>query len=214
MIRVLQGNDIQAHAGLMDAIFRLRYEHFVVRRKWPLPCRDGRDIDQYDAEDAGYIVVLDDPGEKILGCARMNHTLHSSLLADLFPHLNETDEPSRGPYIYEGTRFTLSPDLQSRDEIRRVRAQICHAAAKWAYDQGGTQLQAVVDFSAFAGFVEMTMQTRPLGLAHEYGGGSRVPGGGRCIAFRWNLIPELFEELEAYGRDVAEAPYGDLDTIH
>lgn len=201
MIMVLHGSEVDAHPDLMDAVFRLRYEHFVLRRNWSLPTRAGRDIDQYDAADAAYVVALADKDGSIQGYARLNQTLRSSLLADLFPHLIETGEAPRGPTLFEGTRFALSPGLRSRAESRRVRSQICLAAAQWVLDQGGTHLQTVVDYSAFPTFVEMTLHTLPLGLHHDYGGGPRVKGGGRCIAFRWELAPPLLEDLQAYGRD-------------
>ena len=199
MITVLKGSEAHEHGDLMDAVFRLRYENFVVRRRWPLPCRDGRDIDQYDHAEAAYLIVLDDEDGAILGSARINHTPHSSLLADLFPHLIETGEAPRGPTLFEGTRFALSPALRSKAAIRRVRSELGCTAAEWVLAQGGTQIQAVVDYSAFAAFVDMSMRTRPMGLAQDYGGGSKVNGGGRCIAFRWDLTPDLIKDFRSYG---------------
>ncbi len=212
MILVLHGKEKEARRDLMDAIFRLRYEHFVVRRKWSLPSRDGCDIDQYDTIDAAYLIALDEIGGHIQGYARLNPTPQSSLLADLFPHLIETGEAPRGPTLYEGTRFALCSDLRRQDIAKHVRSEICVAAAEWVLAQGGRQIQTVVDFSAFQTFVAMTMHTRPLGLPHDYGGGPRVQGGGRCIAFRWDLTPALLDDLRAHaGRDRSTAS---LATVH
>jgi len=63
-----------------------------------------------------------------------------------------------------------------------------------------SHLQAVVDFSAFGAFVEMTLQTQPLGLPFPYGSGCSAPGGGDCIAFRWPIDEEVLGDLYKYGR--------------
>ena len=199
LIKTIDGTDVERHRDLMDAVFRLRFEHFVVRRKWALACRDGRDVDQYDGPEAIYLVVLDDDG-LILACSRLNQTSRCSLLADLFPHLIETGEEPRSATLYEGTRFALSPALKSRADIRHARSLLGCTAAQLVLERGGTQIQAVVDYSAFQAFVEMSLRTRPLGLPQDYGGGLRVVGGGRCIAFRWDLTPELVADFREYGR--------------
>lgn len=215
MVLVIRGSERHKYRSFMDDLFRLRYEIFVARRQWSLPSRNEMDIDQYDNDDAVYFALTDDDGS-IVAAARINHTVRSSLLADLFPFLIETGEPARGDGLYEGTRFIVNPKARSRAAVCRLRAELVSAVVEWCLDHGGTHLQAVIDANMLTSFVEMTMRTRPLGLAHDYGGGSRVPGGGSCLAFRWDLSDSLLDELRAYGgieaRDVPETvPF---ETIH
>ena len=72
------------------------------------------------------------------------------------------------------------------------------ALAEYCIEQGGLDFQAVIDANMLPSFVEMSLRTRPLGLAHPYGGGLREFGGGRCVAFRWHLSDELLSDLREY----------------
>ncbi len=200
MLKIIQGDEAVDHPDLLDALFRARYETFVKRRNWPLPCRADLDIDQYDDGSATYFIMLDDDGHRILASSRINQTVRSSLLADLFPHLIESGDAPRAPTLYEGTRFMLDPSLATHERRREMRALLCTAICRWILDQGGTHLQAVVELSGFQSFLEMSLRTRAMGLPHDYGGGPKVAGGGRCIAFRWELTSDLLADFEAYGR--------------
>ena len=44
----------------------------------------------------------------------------------------------------------------------------------------------------------MSTQTIPLGLAHPYGGGRGVAGGGECIAIRWPVNQEVINDVLEY----------------
>lgn len=200
MVLVILGRERDKHAAIMKRLFELRYRCLVQRREWSIPSRDGLDVDEYDNEDAVYFLLLGEDGSTIEGAARVNHTATSSLLADLFPHLIESDDAPRGAHLYEGTRFVIEPTERSPQAIRRAKSEVLSALVAWCIEQGGTEFQAVIDAAMLPGFVEMSLHTRPLGLAHEYGGGPRVRGGGRCVAFRWDLTQSLLDDLRQYGR--------------
>jgi len=204
MLLIIHGYEIHDNKEIMDKLFRLRYDTFILNRNWALPSRDGMEIDQYDTNESIYFILLNEQKD-IVASARITQTLKSSLLADLFPHLIETGESPRGSKLYEGTRFTLSPKLRSCAEARRARAEIGCSTVKWVLEHGGTQIQAVVDYSSFPNMVAMSMQTRPLGLPHEYAGGQGVSGGGKCIAFRWDLSSELIDDFQQYGGMIGRA---------
>ena len=203
MILVLEGEGKSEHRGILEELYRQRYRHFVVRRNWSLPVKGERDIDQYDASDAAYFVYIDDDGT-IAGSARVNQTATSSLLGDLFPFLIETGEEPRGPTIFEGSRFIVDPAARSSTTSRRIKAEILSAIVEYCLERGGTEFQAVIEANMLATFVELTMRTRVLGLAHDYGGGVRASGGGRCMAFRWALSNALLSDLRAHAIPVED----------
>ncbi len=176
---------------------------FVIRRGWSLPHRGGYEIDQYDTDDAIYFIHLGDDGS-IEMAARMTPTVHSSLMADYFPFLNETGAPTRSPKIYEATRYIVQPRNRSRVYQRQLKSRFLVPLVEWCMDQKHTHLQTVIDKAALPSFVEMTMLTQPLGLSHPFGGGPDVAGGGECMAFRWPITQELLNDLIIYGE--AETP--------
>ena len=210
MMLIVRGHEKRKHEAVMERMFRLRYQHFVQRRGWSLPTRNKMEIDQYDVDDAVYFILLANDGS-IEGTVRLNQTVRSSLLADLFPFLIETGELPRGEHLYEGSRFIVAPAEQSKKTVCRAKSEVLAALVDWCLDHGGRDVQAVIDASMLSSFLEMTMRTRVLGLAHEYGGGVRESGGGKCIAFRWALSDALVDDLRAYGGS-PELP--DLAVMH
>ena len=80
MVFVFYGHERQKHQALFDKLFRLRHEVFIVNRRWSLPCTGGTERDQYDTDDAVYLVDFDAQGE-VLAHARLTPTMHSSLTA-------------------------------------------------------------------------------------------------------------------------------------
>src|SRR5437868_10204853 len=104
MVIVLEGTDRREHAKYFEQLFRIRYELFVKRRGWPLPSLNGREVDQYDVDDAVYFLDLDDD-DAIQGSVRITPSESGSLISDYFPHLIENGEAVRSPRIYEATRL-------------------------------------------------------------------------------------------------------------
>ncbi len=109
MVIVLTGSERRKNPDYFDQHFRLRHEVFVRRRGWALPCTNGREIDQYDTDEAVYFLDLNEDNV-VRGSIRIAPSVTCSLLADYFPHLVETGGPLRSPDIYECTRYIVMPD--------------------------------------------------------------------------------------------------------
>lgn len=210
MIKVLSGKQRRENSALFGQAFRLRHEIFVKQRMWSLPSRlDDEEIDEYDVDSAIYVFDCDD-SEKILASVRLTPTDHHSLIADCFPHLIENGQSPRSPHIYEGMRFLTTLGL-SREEAAQARLRILYAMVEWCVDNRIAWIQAVTDVEFFPTFVDMTIRTTPLGLAHPYAGGRSAPGGGECIAFRWPANRDVLEDL----RDYAERKFQQqLASLH
>jgi len=198
MIIVLNGRDRGKWVDYFDQHFRLRYDVFVKRRRWALPCVDGREIDQYDTDDAIYFLDVNDDGV-VRGSIRIAPSQTCSLLADYFPHLVETGDALRAPDIYECTRYIVMPDRRSRDENRIAKARIIGAMLEWSLRRKLSFLQTVIETATLPSYLELTPQTIPLGLSHAYGGGRRTTGGGECMAIRWPVTLQVLEDVRAYG---------------
>jgi acyl-homoserine lactone synthase len=71
----------------LDQYFRIRHDIYVKERGWRnLDRGDGREIDQFDTEQATYAVAID--AGKIVGGMRMVPTTAPTLLSDVFPQLS------------------------------------------------------------------------------------------------------------------------------
>lgn len=102
-----------------------------------------------------------------LSLISIDPTLTSSLQADIFRDLIETGEPTSGAYLHEGTRFMLSQDLRSHGDPWSAWPIIGCATVDWVLGQGGTHIQAIVDFASFPNMPTMFARSRPLELQQE-----------------------------------------------
>ncbi len=196
----------------------LRYEVFVARRKWTLPARNNIEVDQYDNCWAEYFYGVSRDGS-IYSHVRLTPTLHSSLLADYFPHLVAMGDAPRAPDIYEATRYIVTPSVKTATAKRRAKAELLEAAMLWAKENGVTQLQTVIDTHGLSSFLELSNQVQPLGTSHAYGGGPETPGGGEALAIRCPVNDQVIQNIRDYGgleggNDVRDTHdhYGELES--
>jgi acyl-homoserine lactone synthase len=106
VIRYIDKTNIHTFSRTMDQLFRVRHAVFVQEKGWTQFDRDGIfEKDQYDTEDASYVVSLDDRGD-VVGCFRLYPTVLPHMLSEVFPTLVEGQVICR-PDVLELTRFHL-----------------------------------------------------------------------------------------------------------
>ena len=113
MLRYLRGNDLEKYPALRDGMFKDRARQFRDRLGWEV-CVDGTgaERDEYDAWDPLY-VIWQEPDGGHGGSMRFLPTQGRTMVADYFLSLtNGVDFAS--PYIWESTRFCLSPGASTR----------------------------------------------------------------------------------------------------
>lgn len=199
VITIFRGDQSADFRDLRDRLFKLRYRVFIGQRRWTLPCRLGeRDIDQYDVPEAVYFSETNEEGE-LEAHVRLTPTPTHSLMADYFPHLVMPGMSPRGEGIYEATRYIVLPSRKSRSSNRAAKARILSRMLEWGIETKLRFIQTVIDTATFASFVEMTPETIPLGLSHEFGGGPLVAGGGECMGIRWPVNEKVLADVRAYG---------------
>lgn len=57
MIAVVSGKETNRHEETIESMCRLRYLAFVERPGWQLDCHPGREVDQFDHDDATHLVA-------------------------------------------------------------------------------------------------------------------------------------------------------------
>lgn len=107
--------------ALSDRVFRSMFEErkrvFVDLLGWDIPVLAGRyEIDQFDDDEATYIVVTDGTGEHC-GSARLLRTDRPHILDTIFPYLCD-DIPPAGPRVREITRFCLARGSRLASDLR------------------------------------------------------------------------------------------------
>lgn len=113
MLRYIEGRDLGQWPRLAESMFSDRARQFRDRLGWKVTVdREGAERDQYDVPHALY-VVLQGPDGCHQGSMRFLPTFGSTMLNEVFPHLTG-GSPIRSPFIWETTRFCISPRAGTR----------------------------------------------------------------------------------------------------
>lgn len=108
MLQILKHRDLGAWPRLAKSMFKDRANQFVDRLGWNIPLtNDGLEIDQYDDDDALYLIASDAQGRHAASM-RLRPTEARTMLRDVFPHMDGADQ--KGPKLWESTRFCLAPN--------------------------------------------------------------------------------------------------------
>lgn len=102
MITIAGRSELTTEA--VDLMHKFRREVFVDRLGWSLPLIEGAERDEYDTDDAVYVLARDKQ-QRITGCARLLPTASRSMLSDLFSELLGGQPSPRGPAVWEVSRF-------------------------------------------------------------------------------------------------------------
>lgn len=130
MVLIGNGIDDALDARVFRTMFEERKRVFIDLLGWNIPVLGGRyEIDQFDNDDAVYLVVTDLTGEHC-GSARLLRTDRPHILDTIFSDLCN-DAPPCGPDIREITRFCLARHLRASDR-RKVRDRLISALVDYA----------------------------------------------------------------------------------
>jgi len=133
-IHVVQRDNRHLYENYFDPYFRLRHDIYVKQRKWmALDRPDGREIDQFDTEDAVYLFCLDEA--KLIGAMRAVPTLSPTLMSDIFPHLSLRG-PIRRPDVYELSRVFVIPERRGEHAGPRIETLLLTAITEYGISIG------------------------------------------------------------------------------
>jgi N-acyl-L-homoserine lactone synthetase len=149
---------------LIGNMFEDRRRVFVDRLGWDVPVVDGRfEMDQYDHEQAVYMVIHDASGEQHLASQRLIPTDRPHLLKDHFSHLCASQIPS-GPDYIEATRGLVSPSVTDPAERMHLVLLLSLAGVEYALAQGIKGILGVTYFGLHKLVVGLGWNVLPLGL--------------------------------------------------
>jgi acyl-homoserine lactone synthase len=168
MLQILRSHETPAGDLVLREMFAARKAVFVDLLKWSVPVVDGAyERDQYDDEDATYL-VLTDGGGRHLGSTRLLRTDRPHILGSLYPELCAGGAP-RGANIREITRFCLDRRLKAA-ERRKVRDTLIMALADHALATGIRAYSAIAQLGWFEQILAFGWRCRPLGTPRSRDG--------------------------------------------
>lgn len=146
----------------------MRHEFYVEQRGWTnLTSSDGRETDEFDDENAVYLMNLDRFG-KILSTFRLNPTTGPYLVADKLPHYLSEPAP-RSDEIWDLGRWMVAPHARrkSAGQIADVQKPLITGLMEFAVENGITGFTALTD-TAFIERISAVWPTRPMGEPHGF----------------------------------------------
>ncbi|MBU6372866.1 MAG: autoinducer synthase [Alphaproteobacteria bacterium] len=176
MVAVITKTNRGAYAEQLRAMHRDRARIFVEAWRWRLPVTgDGLEIDQYDTDDAIYLVDFDADCAH-LASLRLLPTTRPHLMSDMFPDLC-ADGPVVGDDVWEISRLCTSPELP-QDRHRPMRNRLARAMLEFGFLFGITRFVGVTNLQYLSRMLAFGWECMPLGLPKEMDG---VPVGAFVI---------------------------------
>ena len=174
MIELFTGRDEKRYPHIFKQMYEQRFDIYVTRRRWKgLKPKDGLEKDQFDTEQAIYLLAMDDR-DTILAGLRLLPTTGPHIFGDLFPQLAGAGAVPRGKHILELTRFYVAPFGAGRDLRKWLIGIISAGMFEYGLEHGITQISSVIDTFLLPQMLELEWRVRPLGLPFRYGEGSAV----------------------------------------
>ena len=172
MIEIVTADNRAQHSELMRTMFADRKRVFVDRMKWGIPVtEDGLEIDQFDDDNAVYLIVHDGDGTH-LGSTRLLPSTGPHILKDLFPNLCDGGEVPTGEHIWEMTRLVYSPDIRDMAVLNRVRMRLRMAMIEYALHAGISHYTAVIRMDFLPTAISAGWELEPLGFPVDIDGES------------------------------------------
>lgn len=164
MIHIVTAENRHLYEKEMLEHHRVRYDIYVRENKWKnLKVEDGRESDQFDNDDASYILAIEDG--KVVGGSRFMPTTKPHLLNDVFPNLADVRGVPRSPDIFEWTRlFAVAGKRDRRGENDNITGQVLCGGLEFLLGEEATAFTIVTEAYWLARTHRWGWKLSPLGM--------------------------------------------------
>jgi N-acyl-L-homoserine lactone synthetase len=207
MIKFVTSANRLKHKDLLDEMHRDRKRVFVDWLKWDVPVVGDMEIDQYDTDDAIYLIDADPETGEHIASIRLLPCSVPTLMAEHFADMVESPVPSDDS-AWEMTRLCANPRIKDKLVQWTGRKNITVAAVEFALQRGIRQLIFVTHTSWVPTLLSVGWDIELLGLP-------RKDGNETIAAMRINVNDDTLklirrnwgvtEPLLAIERDVVAA---------
>ncbi len=163
IIKITPAN-MNQNTDILDELFMVRYDEFIIRRKWEeLDKGSHRDIDDYDDNKTSYIIYK--KNGKILAGARLRPTIERHMLDEHFSFLSHNKIVPKGPKIGECSRTFVSRKAPNK-KIAFLETII--GVVDLSIEQNYTQLTGVLEPWWLNSYLALGLDPIPLGSPRTY----------------------------------------------
>jgi acyl-homoserine lactone synthase len=162
MIEVVTKENAHLYRDALEQMYRLRHRLFVEQMKWEdLRKPDGREIDQFDNEDAIYLLLIEDG--VVTGSHRLLPTTGPHLFSEIFTDMCEQRGRQTGPAIYELNRTGTDPLLPRDRQLQGMRLLLV-GLLEFAFSAGIEKLTLLTPLHTLYHCLMAGVTVNPLGL--------------------------------------------------
>ena len=185
-IHVVRRDNRHLYERYFDPYFRLRHDIYVKQRRWmALDRTDGREIDQFDTEDAIYLFCMENG--RLIGAMRAVPTLLPTLMSEIYPYLN-IREPIHRADVYELSRVFVIPERRGEHAGPRVETLLLTAIMEYGISIGLTGFSIVLESWWLPRFERYGWKAHPLGLPRMMDGMSVLAVLVDCDEATWRSL--------------------------
>jgi N-acyl-L-homoserine lactone synthetase len=187
MVKLIDAGNRERWGAVIEQMHRDRKKVFVDWLKWDVPVEGDLEIDQYDTDDAVYLVSLDpDTGEHVASIRLLPCSV-PTLMAEHFADMVQNPVPSDDT-AWEMTRLCASPAVKDKLKAWNARKEITVAAVEFALARGIEQLIFVTHTSWVPTILSVGWDIELLGLP-------RRDGNETISAMRIHVTPATLDLL-------------------
>ncbi len=174
MIEVVTSRNALLYKDALHDMFHLRHRIFVERMGWEaLRKSDRLERDQFDTDDAIYLLLTEDDG-KVIGTHRMLPTTKPHLFSDVFPNLCAVKGVQRGEKILELTRTCVDEEVLDRPTMEKARKRIMVGLFEFCLRAGYEKFTLLTPTDLLFRYLLIGLDIKPLGMPVDMDGNKQV----------------------------------------
>jgi acyl-homoserine lactone synthase len=182
-VHVVTAANRARYGAEMEEVFRWRHRIYVEEKRWMEARPDGREMDQFDTDEATYLVAL--RGGDFVASSRLRSFSQATLLGEVFPFLAAVRGLPSLPEEAEWTRMFVVPGVRERGH-KGVAAAMCCAVMEYCLEEGVTRIGGIQETYWLPRWMDYGWRVEPLGLPQDIEGTS-------CLAAMFEVSQEALE---------------------
>nr|UXE45499.1 isovaleryl-homoserine lactone synthase [uncultured bacterium] len=174
MLEVVTSKNALLYQDALHDMFQLRHRIFVERMGWEaLRKSDRLEKDQFDNDDAIYLLLTEDDGT-VIGTHRMLQTTKPHLFSDVFPQYCAVKGVQRGAKILELTRTCVDEENLDKASMERARKRLMVGLIEFIVRAGYEKVVFLSPVDLVFRYLLIGLDIKPLGVPMEIDGIKQV----------------------------------------
>ena len=166
-IHVVNAANKHLYDDLLDQFFRARHDIYVEEKGWRNADPNGKEIDQFDTDDATYLIGEVD-GEVTTG-TRLIPTTAPHLMSEVFPHMADFKGLIRRPDVAEWTRGFIVKKFREQGH-GPIKGQFCGTVMEYCLLEGIAAIGGVQETYWLPLWKRFRWTVRPVGNPRQIDG--------------------------------------------